>query len=56
MFSIFRQHSSKGPNELHDVLDRSFQDLADSLIQHMTYEEIRVCMDRPHKDLSLARP
>jgi len=55
-FTIFLQHSSRGPIELNDLLDKSFQDIREILIQHMAYEEIKACRDKPHEDLSLAHP
>jgi len=54
IFSIFRYNSLKGSIELCIFLLRSFYDVRKSLIQSMTYEEIRVYMDISDDEFSLA--
>jgi len=56
MFSIFDQHSLKGPIKLNTTLVWSFQDIRENLIRLRTYEEIRACMDKLDEDLGLADP
>lgn len=56
MFSIFDQHTLKGPIELDTSLVSSFKDIRERLNHPRTNEEIRVCIDRTCEDLSLADP
>jgi hypothetical protein len=56
MFSKVDHHSLKEPIELDASLVMSFQIIHESLIWPKTYEEIKVCMDRPDEDLSLVDP
>ena len=53
MFSTFGQYISKGSTEFDSSLVRSFKDIRESLIQTMTYEEIRACMDESDEEVSL---
>lgn len=52
-FSIFGQYISKGSIEFDSSLVISFKDIHESLIQTMTYEEIRACKDESDEEVSL---
>ena len=54
MFSIFGQYSTIGPKDLDALLVRSVEQIHKSLIQPKSYGEIRVLLDAPHEDISLA--
>jgi len=56
MLSIFGQYGSKGPIKMEASLIISFEDIVESLIRSRTCEEIRDCIDRLAKELSLANP
>jgi hypothetical protein len=53
MFSIFGQHSTKGPIELDASLVRSAETILKSLIRPRNYEEVRALLEGPEEEVSL---
>jgi len=54
MFSVFGQHSTRGPIELDASLVRSAEQILKSLHRPMNYEEIRDLLEGPEEeDVSL---
>jgi len=56
MFSVFGQHSTRGPIELDASLVRSAKQIRKSLIWPRKYEEIRALLERPEEEVSLDDP
>jgi len=56
MFSVFGQHSIRGPIELDASLVRSAKQIRKSLIWPRKYEEIRALLERPEEEVSLNDP
>jgi len=53
MFSVFGQHSTRGPIELDASLVRSAEQILKSLIRPRNYEEIRALLEPPDEEISL---
>jgi len=53
MFSVFGQHSARGPIELDASLVRSAEQILKSLIRSRNYEEIRALLEPPDEEISL---
>jgi len=56
MFSIFGQHSTRGPIELDALLVRSTEQIVKFFIQPKTYEDIRALLEPPYEEISLNDP
>jgi len=56
MFSVFGQHSTKGPIELDASLVRYVEQIQKSLIRPRNYEEIRALLVGPEEEVSLDDP
>jgi len=56
MFSVFAQHSTRGPIELDASLVRSTEQILKSLHRPRNYEEIRALLEGPEKEVSLDDP
>ena len=56
MFSIFGQHTTRGPIELDASLVISTEQILKSFIRPRTYEEIRALLEPPDKEISLNDP
>jgi hypothetical protein len=56
MFSVFGQHSTRGPIELDDSLVRSGEQILKSLHRLRNYEEIRALLEGPKEEDSLDDP
>jgi len=53
MFFIFSQYNSEGSIELDTFLMRYVHFIQKSLNRYMTYEEIRMCIDKSENEISL---
>jgi len=53
MFSVFSQHSTRGPIELDVSLVRSAEQILKSLHWPRNYEEIRALLEGPEEEVSL---
>ena len=53
MFSVFDQHSTRGPIEWDASLVRSAEQILKSLIRPRNYEEIRALLEPPDEEISL---
>ena len=53
MFSVFAQHSTRGPIELDASLVRSAEKILKSLHRPMIYEEIGALLEPPDEEISL---
>jgi len=53
MFSVFGQHSTRGPIELDASLVRSAEHILKSLIRPRNYEEIRALLEPLDEKISL---
>jgi len=53
MFSVFGQHSTRGPIELDASLVRSAEQILKSLIRPRNYKEIRALLEPPYEEISL---
>ena len=56
MFSVFGQHSTRGPIELDASLVRSAKQILKSLHRPRSYEEIRALLEGPEEEVSLNDP
>jgi len=56
MFSVFAQHSTRGPIELDASLVRSTKQIQKSLNRPRNYEEIRALLEGPEEEVSLDDP
>ena len=56
MFSVFGQHSTRGPIELNASLVRSVEQILKSLNRPKNYEEIRALLEGPEEEVSLDDP
>jgi len=56
MFSVFDQHSTRGPIELDASLVRSTEQIQKSLIQPKNYKEIRALLEGLEEEVSLGDP
>jgi len=56
MFSVFGQHSTRGPIELNALLVRSVEQILKSLNRPKNYEEIRALLEGPEEEVSLDDP
>jgi len=56
MFSVFGQHSTRGPIELDASLVRSAEQILKSLNRPRNYEEIRALLKGPDEEISLGDP
>jgi len=56
MFSVFGQHSTRGPIELDALLVRSAEQILKSLHRPRNYEEIRALLEGPEEEVSLNDP
>jgi len=56
MFSVFGQHSTRGPIKLDSSLVRSIEQILKSLNRPRNYEEIRAMLEGPEEEVSLNDP
>jgi len=56
MFSVFGQHSTRGPIELDALLVRSAEEILKSLHGPKNYEEIRALLEGPKEEVNLDDP
>jgi len=56
MFSVFGQHSTRGPIQLDTSLVRSIEQILKSLNWPKNYEEIRALLEGPEEEVSLDDP
>ena len=56
MFSVYAQHSTRGPIELDALLVRSTEQIVKFFIQPKTYEDIRALLEPPYEEISLNDP